>query len=188
MKQRIILFALFAIVAAGTFSSCSDTKTYAEELSDEKTSVKDFMTDHGYSTTSTRPTTIPYPNGVFYKDSLGLYVHVIDTGTCIIDSIPTNTPIEVRYVEVDMAGDTTYMNMYSQGSPVEILYGNIDSSVSWGDCKAWHNALRYVGNGGHVELIVTADIGMPYYTTTSSLNARYYELRYKFWDPIRNDE
>lgn len=182
MKQRFILFALFAVVAASVLSSCSSSATYAEELKSEKASIQDFIKDKGYTITSVKPKTVPYPDGVFFEDSTGLYVHVIDTGSCIIDSIPTNTPIEVRYLETDMDGDTTYTNMYSSTTPIEIFYNNVTSTSSyWGDCQAWHAALRYVGDRGHVELIVPASLGMSYYTTSSALVACYYELRYTFW-------
>ena len=179
MKQRFIIFALFAVfVAAGIISSCSSSETYAEELKSENSSISTFLSDRGYTVVSVKPKTVPWPDGVFFQDSLGLYVHVVDTGTCIIDSIPRNTVICVRYVETSMAGDTTYSNMYDSGDPAEILYNNI-SSVTWGDCKAWHEALRYVGDKGHVQLIVPADLGMSTYS--SSLTARYYDLRYTFW-------
>lgn len=179
MRQRFIILAFFAVIA-GFFSSCSDSKTYAEQLQEEESSIQTFILDRGYTITSVIPDTVPWPNGVFYKTESGLYVHVIDTGITVIDTIPTNTVINVRYLETDMNGDTTYTNMKGSSNAAEIMYGNIDSQVSW-DCLAWHEPLDYVGDGGHVYIITPADLGMSAYTSSGALVARFYELRYNFW-------
>ena len=181
MKQQFCILALFAILT-GTFYSCDDTKTYAEQLAEERASINTFMKTRGYTVTSVIPTAVPWPDKVFYKTKSGMYVHVIDTGTYFVDTIPDNTPINVRYTEFSMDDDTTYSNMTSPEQPFVILYNNISSSTNFGDCLAWHEALDYVGERGHVLIIVPADIGFSYYTTSSALTARFYELRYKFWD------
>jgi len=154
MKQRFCILALFTILLAGAFTSCDDTKTYAEQLADENKSIKSFMTLRGYTVTDKIPTTVPWPDGVFYKTESGLYIHVIDTGTCVIDTIPTNTVISIRYDEYYMTDSTGYTNMESTSSPCEILYNNVNSSASYEDCKAWHEGLDYVGDKGHVMMIV----------------------------------
>ncbi|MCK9310647.1 MAG: DUF4827 domain-containing protein [Bacteroidales bacterium] len=179
MKQRFYIFALFAILS-GTLYSCSDTETYAEQLAAEKASISAFMKSRGYTVTSTIPKDVPWSDGIFYKTESGLYIHVIDTGTYFIDTIPKNRPICVRYLEINMDEDTTYSNMYSSIPPMDINYNNVCSSTTYGDCLAWHEALDYVGNNGHVFIIAPANIGMSYYTNTSALTACFYELRFKF--------
>ncbi|MCE5175053.1 MAG: DUF4827 family protein [Bacteroidales bacterium] len=180
MKQRFCIFALFAILA-GAFYSCSDSETYAEQLAAEKASISAFMKSRGYTVTSTIPKKVPWPDSVFYKTESGLYIHVIDTGTYFIDTIPKNRPICVRYFEINMDGDTTYGNMNSAAFPEVINYNNVCSATTYGDCLAWHEALTYVGNNGHVLIIAPADLGMSYYSSTSSsLAAYFYELRFKF--------
>ena len=92
MSNRIVFFLLFFIVAvSAAFTSCDDTPTYAELLSDEKDSIKSFMDKNGYTVTTKYPDSIPFPDKVFYQTESGLYVHVIDTGLRVVDSIPKNT-------------------------------------------------------------------------------------------------
>ncbi|MDD4921032.1 MAG: DUF4827 family protein [Bacteroidales bacterium] len=180
MKQRFCIFALLALLA-GCFLSCNDTKTYAEQLAEEEASIDAFMDLRGYTLTSVVPDEVPWPEGVFYKTESGLYVHVVDTGKCV-KTIPRNTPISVRYVEMSMDNDSTYGNMDSPFEPFHINYGKVSSSVSFGNCQAWHEALDYVGDGGYVYIIAPAEIGMSAYTGNSELTARFYELRYDFWE------
>ena len=179
MKQRFYIFALFAILA-GALYSCSDSETYAEQLAAEKASISAFMKSRGYTVTPTIPDEVPWPDSVFYKTESGLYIHVIDTGTNVIDTIPYNRPITVRYLEINMDGDTTYTNMYSSNNPMEINYDNVCSATTYGDCLAWHEVLDYVGNNGHAFIIASADLGMSYYIRNSDLTAYFYELRFKF--------
>jgi len=180
MKQRFYIFALFVILASALYS-CSDTETYAEQLATEKANISAFIKSRGYTVTSTIPKVVPWPDSVFYKTESGLYIHIVDTGTYVIDTIPKNTPICVRYLEVDMDGDTTFSNMYSSAFPKVINYDNICSKTAYGDCLAWHEALDYVGDNGHVLMIAPADLGMSYYLKNSALTACFYELRFKFW-------
>ncbi|MDP4276113.1 MAG: DUF4827 family protein [Bacteroidota bacterium] len=181
MKRFPLLLVLVAVLT-NVLISCDNTKTYAEQLADEKASIQAFIKDRGYKITTTYPDTIPFPDNVFYKTSTGLYIHVIDTGAQIIDTIPTNTVVTVRFNEVSMDGDTTYTNMYGTGDPYELFYGNVQTSVTYGDCKAWHEPLKYVGDGGHVFIIAPSKLGMSMYSSSSStLTPCFYELRYTFW-------
>jgi len=181
MKQFPVLLILIFILG-GMFFSCDDTATYAEQLAAEKDDIKSFMKGRGYTVTSEYPKTIPFPDGVFYKTESGLYVHVLDTGTQVIDTIPTNTLITVRYMEVNMDDDTVYSDMYSSTDPYELLYNNVQTSVSYGDCEAWHKPLDYVGDGGWVYIITPSKLGMSAYSSsTNTLVPCFYELRYKFW-------
>lgn len=179
MKQRFCVMALVAMLSGSVFYACSDSKTYAEKLADQNESIASFMKRHGYMVTHEVPTVVPWPDGVFYQTESGLYVHVLDTGTRVIDTIPDNTLITIRYEETYMNDTSLYCNMYSSDSPCEILYNNVNSSASYQDCKAWHEALDYVGDKGHVYLIVPASIGWSAYS--DDVTAAFYDLRYAFW-------
>jgi len=182
MNRLTLYLSCFLMVATGLVS-CDDTETYAEQLAQEKEDIKSFMKERGYTTTSTYPDTIPFPEGVFYRTSSGLYIHVLDTGTSIRSYIPENTVYLVRFLETDMSGDTIYQNINdASGDPYTIYYDNVQTSVSYGDCEAWHEPLEYIGNEGHVYLIVPTELGMPVYSsTTTSLTPCFYELRYTLW-------
>lgn len=178
MKQRFCIFALMAILA-GSFFSCDDTKTYAEQLDEENASIKAFMKRHGFRVVKEIPTTVPWPDSVYYKTESGMYIHVQDTGTYVVDTIPDNTVISVRYLEYDMSDTLTSANMYGSSDPAELLYNNVSSSAKVEDCVAWHEALDYVGDNGHVFAIIPAEIGWSYYS--DAMSAHFYELRYSFW-------
>lgn len=181
--KRFPLWLLSFCLLVVSLVACDKTETYADQLALEKSTIKAFMNDSGYTVTTVYPDTIPFPDGVFYKNEEGLYVHVIDTGIGVIKNIPGNTPYEVRYYELNLSTKTVSHNMYGVSSDaVEIFYNNIQSTVSFGDCKAWHQALSYVGDGGHVYLIVPTSLGMSVYSSsTKSLTPCFYELRYTLW-------
>lgn len=183
MKQVIQwFFGLLALLMTVGFAACEDQDTYAEQLAKEKADIKAFMDKRGYSVTSTYPDTVPFPEGVFYQTESGLYVHVVDTGIRKDKAIPQNTLVLVRFLEVNMQGDTVYQNMFGTGDPFELFYGNVQTTVTYGDCQAWHDPLTYVADGGHVYIITPTKLGMPMYTsTTVSLTPCFYELRYQFW-------
>jgi len=180
MRKIFPVAALLALVAMA-ISSCSSSLTYANQLDEEKTSIKDFIATNQYKVVDTIPSVVPWPDGVYYLTESGLYVHVLDTGKFVNKSIQTNTVISVRFVETDMAGELGYTNMYGTGDPVELLYNNVSSSVTYGDCLAWHEGLDYVGDGGRIQMIVPASLGWSMYTSSAALTAMSYELSYTFW-------
>ncbi len=181
--KRLPLWLLGIFFLVIGITGCDDSETYAEQLAMEKSSIKAFMKSRGYTVTNTYPDTVPFPEGVFYKTSEGLYIHVLDTGLSVPSYIAKNTSYLIRFVEVTMDGDTLYQNMFdATGDPLEIYYDNIQTTISYGDCKAWHQPLKYVGDGGHVYIIAPTALGMPVYSsTTTSLTPCFYELRYTLW-------
>lgn len=179
--RKIFPVAALLVLLTMAISSCSSSLTYANQLEEEKTSIKDFIATNKYQIVDTIPSVVPWPDGVFYLTESGLYVHVVDTGAFVDPSIQTNTVINVRFVETDMEGEQGYTNMYGTGDPIELLYNNVSSSASYGDCLAWHEGLDYVGDGGRIQMIVPASIGWSMYTSSAALTAMYYELSYTFW-------
>lgn len=180
MRKIFPVIALLALVAIA-ISSCSNSLTYANQLAEEKTAIQDFITNNNYKVVDTIPTVVPWPDGVYYLTKSGLYVHVLDTGLVVNKSIETNTVISVRFVETELNGNIGYSNMYGTGDPIELLYNNVSSSSSFGDCLAWHEGLDYVGDGGRIQMIVPASIGWSMYTSSLALTAMSYELSYTFW-------
>jgi len=180
MRKIFPVAALLALLAFA-ISSCDSNLTYANQLDAEKTAIKDFIANNNYKVVDTIPSVVPWPTGVYYLTKSGLYVHVLDTGAFVNKAIETNTVISVRFTETDMAGVQGYTNMNGTGDPVELLYNNVSSSATFGDCKAWHEGLTYVGDGGRIQMIVPASLGWSMYTSTSALTAKFYELSYTFW-------
>lgn len=178
--KKYLIPVIAAFIFAVNFYSCDDTETYIEQKKKENSQIKMFIEDNGITVIDTVPKSCPWPDGLYYKTEDGIYVHVLDTGKAVSKSITYNTVINIRYVEKNMDGDTTYHNMMSSDPPYEIYYGNKQTTKQFGDCKAWHEGLDYVGDGGHIEMIVPSDMGMSAYFSSTLIPA-YYELRYKFW-------
>lgn len=180
MRKIFPVVALLALLAA-TISSCDSNLTYANQLDAEKTAIKKFIADNHFQVVDTIPSVVPWPDNIYYLTESGLYVHVIDTGAFVNKAIHANTVITVRFEETNMDGEKGYTNMSGTGDPVELLYNNVSSSATYGDCLAWHEGLDYVGDGGRLQMIVPASLGWSMYTSTTSLTAQFYELRYSFW-------
>jgi hypothetical protein len=180
MKRIFATFAPFFLLALG-FASCDSSSTYAEQLSDEKKTIKDYISVHHIKVVDTIPSIVPWPDNVYYLTEDGLYLHVIDTGAFVNTNIQKNTVISVRYLETYLDGTANNSNLESSGDPIELFYGSVGTTDSYGDCTAWHEALTYVGDGGRVTMIVPASIGWSLYTEDASLTAMYYELRFNFW-------
>jgi len=180
MRKIFPVAALLALLAFA-ISSCDSNLTYANQLDAEKTAIKEFIADSSFKVVSAIPSVVPWPTGVYYLTKSGLYVHVLDTGAFVNKAIQTNTVISVRFIETDMAGVQGYANMYGSGNAVELHYNNVSTTATFGDCKAWHEGLTYVGDGGRIQMIVPASLGWSMYTSTAALTAKFYELSYTFW-------
>lgn len=188
MKHRILPSLLLAL--AVLLAACNkDVITYAEQLEAEQKSIKNFMKDNDFLLIDSVPTQVPWQDDagrkLFYLSSSGLYLHVVDTGLQA-GNTANNTLVCIRYIERSMDGDTTYSNMNSATDPIEIFFntvstGTTSSTYFWGDCKAWHEPLNYVGDLGRVLIVAPASIGMPYYSAGNMMEARFYDLRYTFW-------
>ena len=188
MKYRI--FPCFFLAVSVLLISCNkDVITYAEQLEAEQESIHQFMDDNDFLKIDSVPSQIPWEDQegrkLFYLSESGLYLHVVDTGLQA-GKTQKNTLVCIRYIERSMEGDTSYTNMHYATDPIEIYFntvstGTTSSTYFWGDCKAWHEPLNYVGDLGHVMIIAPASIGMPYYSAGNNMMARYYELRYTFW-------
>jgi len=190
MKRIKIISLLLSVLCLSAFYACDDQKTYAQQLDEMTEYIEDFMKDHNYVITDTKPESLPWLDEkgrrMFYLTESGVYMHVIDTGLQA-GGTKKGQVVLVRYTEMSVKGDSvTYSNMKSASPPVEICYGTVNtggnSSYYWGDCQAWHEALTYVGDRGHVMLIAPTDMGMPIYNNSNrELLSHYYELKFTFW-------
>ncbi len=191
MKRTLkTIFLAIALLVMLSFAACSKYKTYAQQLEEMEEYIEAFFAHHEYVVTETLPQQVPWLDAeghrLFYKTESGIYIHVVDTGLQA-GNTKAGQVVLVRYTEMSIKGDSvTYSNMNSSYEPVEICYGTVDtggqSSYYWGDCQAWHEALTYVGDYGHVMLVAPTDMGMPIYNNSQSeLLAHYYELKFTFW-------
>lgn len=189
-KLTKFIFLTMICLLLLAFGSCQDYKTYAQQLEEMEEYIEDFMKQHDYVITETQPDSIPWLDEkgrrMFYETETGVYMHVIDTGKSA-GNVKKGQVVMVRYTEMSVKGDSvTYSNLNGSFDPVEICYGTVNTggnySYYWGDCPAWHEALTYVGDYGHVMLIAPTDQGMPIYNNSQvELLSHFYELKFTFW-------
>ncbi len=131
-------FLLMAIVAiAGALASCSNSKTYAEQLEDERKAIKKYINENGINTITVdefeKDTTTDVSKNEYVCFSSGVYLQIVkrydDEKYSSFDEAPAfenNNQILARFVEVDiMENDTTlasnvcnpyeYLNLYPEG-------------------------------------------------------------------------
>jgi hypothetical protein len=189
-SMKCPILPCFLLAVALLSASCNkDVITYAEQLEAQQKSISKFIDNNGFLVIDSIPSNVPWEDSegrkMFYLSKSGLYLHVVDTGRQAGKTV-NNTLVCVRYTECSMEGDTTYSNMDYATDPIEIYFNTVStgtgsSTYYWGDCKAWHEPLNYVGDLGHVMIIAPASVGMPYYSAGNRMLARYYDLRYTFW-------
>lgn len=122
MKKLLFLFlALLAI--GGLFQACDNSKTYAEQLEEEKDAVNKFIKDHDFRIISKEEfeqdtITLSRENGDSYDEfvafSNGVYFQIVDRGSKnAVDTFANNDYICARYVEQNIASrDTTCFNVF----------------------------------------------------------------------------
>lgn len=125
MKKLILLF--FALLAIGhIFQACSDTKTYAEMLEEEKDGVNAFIKKHNIKVISLSEfednnSTTDLAKNEYVSFSNGVYMQIVDKGSKNeTDTFKTNNLIIVRFMEVDiLKNDTTVAS--NVNNPYEVL-------------------------------------------------------------------
>ena len=112
MKKLILLF--FALLAIGhIFQACSDTKTYAEMLEEEKDGVNAFIKKHNIKVISlsefeNNDSTTDLTKNEYVSFSNGVYMQIVDKGSKNeADTFKTNNLVLVKFMEVDILQDDT---------------------------------------------------------------------------------
>lgn len=112
--MKKLIFILFALLAAGSlFNSCSDTKTYAEMLDEEKDAVNAFIKKHNIQVISLeefeKDTVTDVSKNEYVAFSNGVYMQIADRGEeGETNKFANNNVVLARFVEVFiMDNDTT---------------------------------------------------------------------------------
>lgn len=202
-KLTLQLFCLLAIGLAS--QSCTDTKTYAERLSDEKDAITAFIAKNKFSTISKEQfesqgkKTNANEYIAFPED--GIYLHIDEAGDRLAQN---NDVLLARFLEINVAtGDTTLTNYYDNTSVDQFRYSRTDDSkgnilMTYGlfvqeqNQKAymlsyygsavpsgWLKALRYVGHNSKVKLIVPSKMG--HKTAQQNVTPYFYEIQYTIY-------
>lgn len=195
MKKLISLFLLL-LTCSFAFQGCSDTKTYAEMLEEEKDAINKFIKANNIKVISASEfekngNVTNLSENEYVQFSNGTYVQIVDPGTETADSIKSRDVITVRFVEYDiLKGDTTVATNYIYPQMLDVFdYTTSGTSVygqfRWGSLpdtyestqvpEGWLVPLLYVKTNSRVKLIVPSKVGHNY--AMQQVYPYYYDLR-----------
>lgn len=146
--------------------SCSNDKTYADQLKDEQKLIKSFIARQKIIVVSTMPSTIPFPDNVYYKTSSGLYIRLENEGDKYVngvlttDSAETNDRISFRYIQytLNSTADTiSYTNTAESAFPATFYFNDLTDKNA---CEGWQEAVSLMKyHNAEAKIIVYSKIG-----------------------------
>lgn len=159
-----VIFAFF--LPSLIFVSCSNDKTYADQLKQEQKLIKSFIARQKIKVVTKMPDTIPFPENVYYKTSSGLYIRLENQGDKYIDgklnpdSAETNDRISFRYIQYTLKNpaDTAYYNNTAASQyPASFYYNDLADKNG---CSGWQEAASYMKyNNAEAKIIVYSKLG-----------------------------
>jgi Domain of unknown function (DUF4827) len=162
MKQISIFLSLTFLVVLIS-SSCSNVKTFAQQLDDEQTTISAYVKRNNITVLSSFPTDkkwVKDNKDIYVKTGSGLYFHLVDSGDRSIKAdtlLPKNTVIP-RYKQYDLAvsSDTiSNWNTIDYPYPPEFVYLDMTQSS-----KAFQEAVTYMKrNDSEAKIIVPFLLG-----------------------------
>jgi hypothetical protein len=194
MKKLIPALLLLPLI--GLAIACSDTKTYAERIEEEKEAIAAFIKDNDiqvisqsefYANDSVTDTT----RNEYVQLASGVYMQIRDKGGRYAnDTVRPNDVVLVRFMEYGlMEKDTTLSNLTATETVDAFRYTVSSSSIagiflegyiptyyqSSAVPAGWLVPLTYVGNMAHVRLIVPHKMG--HSSAIQSVYPYYYDIR-----------
>lgn len=199
MKKITLLFFLLAAIGF-TFQACDDTKSYAEQLEDEKNAINKFIRDNNITlksfedfekdtiTAENEYVFLPYGEG-------GVYMNIVNRGKD--EKFKSGNEVLVRFIERDIMGgyetgasnvdNNTYVDSF-QYLPNDSYNGNLffpswlqefyyrAAATSITRVPAgWLYALPYLKDYAHVKLIVPSKSGHTY--SGNNVLPYFYDIR-----------
>lgn len=194
--MRKLIFFFLSLLAFGlSFESCSNTKSYADMLDDEKAAISAFIKDHDIKVITqsefyANDSTTDLSKNEYVHLANGVYMQIVDKGsTNAEDTVRKNDKILVRFMEYSiMAADTTLSNLNNPEVVDEFNYTTSSSSLSgiftqgymysvYGPAvpAGWLVPLPYIRSMGHVKLIVPSKMG--HSTASRDVSPYFYDIR-----------
>lgn len=198
MKKLVSLFLLL-VVCGLAIQSCDDTKTYAEQLADEKKAIDRYIKENGikvitaqeFKANDNETDTVA---NEYVQLSNGVYMQIYDRGSG--DSIRNRDVVTVRFMEYDIfAADTTAASNFDSPQYLD----SFDYTISGNDIlgqfrtgygeygmfylyyqsaavpEGWLTCLPYILNDARVKLIVPSKAG--HQTASQNVYPYFYDLR-----------
>lgn len=150
-----LLFVVF--LGSLIFSSCSDTKTYAELLKDEKVLIADYIKNEKINVLHSFPADDAWGANDYVLTSSGLYFHLVSPGTGT-DTLELNDVVVPRFVQYTLGEEPDSISNWNTIDfpyPTKFHYGALTEV-----CAAWHEAAGYMKkNESEAKLIVPSKLG-----------------------------
>ncbi len=158
MKIFLKLFTVIIFIST-ILSSCTDSTTYADELSAEKLLIADYIKRQNIKVVSTLPTVYPWPDNVYFLSKTGLYFRLTNKGDfgANKDSVENNDLVIPRYIKYTLGvkSDTTF-NMTTLDEPFTSNFNFNDLTQA---CQGWHEAVSYMKwNNSEAKIIVKSKL------------------------------
>jgi len=191
--KKIFIFVQFVVLLTAVFSSCSDSKTYAELLSEEKDAISKFIADSGYVVINNFEGDSLYNPATkkLVRMSNGMYLAIINKGSKTDTAVPYVTKVTYRFklAKVLTGSDTSYISNYynfRDAYPNQFIYKAQATTQSYHYtsgttmlCEAIQLPITFLGNGAIVKMIIPSKISFTDYQ--SSVKPLYIsELKYTF--------
>lgn len=186
------LSTLFLMAIAAIFSSCSDTKSYAEKLLDENKAINLYLSDHQVILDIPEDTVfITGPDAPFYRldEDGNFFMQVLNPGDRKNNRVEDNQLIYFRFTRWNLTYLYAYGELLPEGNSTDMDYqatsfrfGNqtLPSSTRYG--AGVQMPLHYLGIDCEVNIIIKSAYGFT--AEQSSVSPYLYNIRY--FPPMSN--
>ncbi|MDD2797557.1 MAG: DUF4827 family protein [Bacteroidales bacterium] len=183
--RKIFIFLNLLLLGSIIFTSCDNTKTYAQLLAEEKSAIAKLIADSFIVIPFNKDSLYTKQNKHIMQLSNGLYLAIISKGNMLDTARLNVTKVTYRFKGLRFVNDTIYEQNIHLTYPAEFIYGqqSTDYGLTFGPtnmaCEAVQTPLKYVGNGGVVKLVIPSKINFSNYQR--SVQPIYIqELKYTF--------
>jgi len=173
ISYLLFLGFLISIIA----SSCSDTKTYSQQLDDEQALITTYIKRNNIKVITSLPANGKWGLNDYYKSSSGLYFHMVNPGnTSSMDTLMSKNTVVTRFKQytLNVVSDTiSNWNTIDYPEPETFTYGDLTQS-----CKGFQEAVSYMKrNDSEAKLIIPSGNGFTIYL--NSVTPLGYDLKIK---------
>jgi hypothetical protein len=175
-KTLTILTALAAIFLLPI--SCNNSKTMQERIQEEKKAIETYIARNRLNILTKYPADGVFGEKDFFKNSDGIYFHVVDSGNGQ-RAVALRDEIILRYESVHYIGvSDTAVYESVDNYPYSFIYGlSASYSSSSTVCSGWAAPLEYVGLHAVVDMILPSNYGNS--TDRTNFNPTFYKgVRY----------
>lgn len=155
MKKLLYLVA-FCLVGIIVATSCSDNKTYAQLLDEEKKAIRKFISENNLEIINYIPDEFG-PKQYYKHDSTGVYYQIVDRGDTSVMAVGRSL-VSVRVSEVTYLRDNTLDSLGNLINPYPLTF-TYNNPVNSGGSVGLYMPLSHVGENGVVRIIIPSKQG-----------------------------